>query len=181
MKSFASRLLEGLGSLLRRGHGAGAEDWGLISPKLEAVRRSLAFEALAGADLLAVTRNLEEERVPAGAVLLVEGRLNHSFYLLVEGVCEVSLGGARTALLHPGDFFGESSHVRRGAALATVRAITPVRLLVANQERYAAIHPHIRGRSLARVAARREQGIRDRVRESQQAHPLAAASRHPIG
>lgn len=125
-------------------------DW-----KLDAVARNRAFEGVPRRDLPHIAAQLDELRAPARSVLMVEGRLNHSFFLLVEGTCEVLVGPWRKGILQANDFFGESSMESRGAASATVEAVTPVRLLVASHRQYAFLHPYIGRRSIAPVAPRR--------------------------
>ena len=62
--------------------------------------------------------------------MLVEGRKGDEFYVLVEGHVEVVYGGDVVNTLGPGQFFGEVALLGHSTRNATIRAATPVRLLV---------------------------------------------------
>ena len=64
-----------------------------------------------------------------GTVIAREGERGVGLFLILEGECEVSIGGRRKAKLGPGDFFGEVALLDGGPRTATVTAITPLRLV----------------------------------------------------
>jgi len=69
-----------------------------------------------------------------GEVLVRQGERGNEFFIIAEGQAEVSLldRGEEHAVrkLKPGDFFGERALLEGGIRTATVRALTPMRLLV---------------------------------------------------
>jgi CRP-like cAMP-binding protein len=79
---------------------------------------------------------LDEVEVEAGRLLVREGRRNDTFWILLEGEVEISVPGGPARVLRPGDFFGVTSVLDGGPAVATVRTITPVRALVASSTQF---------------------------------------------
>ena len=64
-----------------------------------------------------------------GMVLVAEGAAGYSFYVLVDGAAEVTVGGETVATYGPGDFFGEMAILGGGRRTATVTVTEPSRLL----------------------------------------------------
>ena len=69
-----------------------------------------------------------------GEVVVRQGERGAEFFIIAEGQAEVSIlerGEERVAnKLKPGDFFGERALLEGGVRTATVRALTPMRILV---------------------------------------------------
>ncbi len=65
----------------------------------------------------------------AGTVLVSEGATGYSFYVLLDGAAEVTVGGETVATYGPGDFFGEMAILGGGRRNATVTVTAPSRLL----------------------------------------------------
>jgi CRP-like cAMP-binding protein len=69
-----------------------------------------------------------------GEVVVRQGERGAEFFIIAGGQAEVSIleGGEERALRHlkPGDFFGERALLEGGIRTATVRALSPMRLLV---------------------------------------------------
>jgi len=85
------------------------------------------FPALTERELIRVTRHLEREVYPPGAVILSEGASPDKFYIVTRGQIEVlveTLDGERlvVARMERGQYFGEIELLQGGANLATVRA-----------------------------------------------------------
>ena len=72
--------------------------------------------------------------MPAGAIVITEGEVAGEFYAIADGTLEVTQGGARRNELARGDYFGEIALLRGSTRMATVRAVTPARLLVLSKE-----------------------------------------------
>ena len=88
------------------------------------------FAGCSADELRRVARYMLEEQHAAGAVLVGEGTEGDEFYVLVEGHVEVLYGGDVVNTLGPGQFFGEVALLGHSTRNATIRAATPVRLLV---------------------------------------------------
>lgn len=94
-----------------------------------------AFASLAADDLVALADRLDEERVPAGRIVVREGETDSSaLYLIEAGDVEVSHGEGHghvaLATLGPKQYFGELSLIDGAPRSATVTAKTDVHLLV---------------------------------------------------
>jgi CRP/FNR family cyclic AMP-dependent transcriptional regulator len=73
---------------------------------------------------------VDEVSLPAGRVLMREGRLGDEFFVIVEGKVRIERGGRRVDLEGPGDFLGEIALVDHRPRTATAICVTPCRLLV---------------------------------------------------
>ena len=65
----------------------------------------------------------------AGTPLVTEGSAGYSFYVLLDGAAEVTVGGETVATYAPGDFFGEMAILGDGRRTATVTVTEPSRIL----------------------------------------------------
>ena len=114
-----------------------------VDPKLQALARNRAFLSVPRSELPKIARFFDEVSLPAGRVLLHEGRLNHSLILLVEGTVQVRQSKNPKGRMQAGDFFGEVSIESGRPARAEVVAVTPVRLLVAGDQQYCSIRERL--------------------------------------
>jgi CRP-like cAMP-binding protein len=64
-----------------------------------------------------------------GATLVTEGAAGYSFYVLLDGAAEVTVGDETVATYGPGDFFGEMAILGGGLRSATVTVTAPSRIL----------------------------------------------------
>jgi hypothetical protein len=71
-------------------------------------------------------------KVKEGAVLVEQGQLGHELYLLLDGVLSVEVDGEPVAELGPGAVLGERAILEGGRRTSTLRALTPVRVAVAD-------------------------------------------------
>ena len=82
-----------------------------------------------------------------GDELCVEGQPGDDFFVVVDGTAEATVGGDPLGELGPGSFFGEMALIDGGDRSATVRAKTPMRLLVLGRhdfnEMLSTAMPHI--------------------------------------
>jgi CRP-like cAMP-binding protein len=137
-------------------------------PKAEALRQVPLFARCTSQELEFVASRTDEVEVPAGRLLVQQGRPADTFYVLLEGEAELEVDGKPRPTLKPGDFFGEISMLDRGPATATVVTRTPARLMVMSHAQFrdaikgsegllgqvmAAMGERLRADSLARQSA----------------------------
>jgi CRP-like cAMP-binding protein len=72
----------------------------------------------------------EELEVQAGESIVREGHVDHEWYVVLAGEASVSTMGHVLGVLGPGEHFGEIAILSRQARRFTVRALTPMRVLV---------------------------------------------------
>jgi CRP/FNR family cyclic AMP-dependent transcriptional regulator len=105
-----------------------------------------------------VARRADTVDIPEGRQLLIEGRLPHEFFLILDGEVDVLHGTDRLATLGPGDFFGEIALVEHSRRTASVVSTKPTTLVVMSSQAFDAVR-----RELPRVAERIESAIRERL------------------
>ncbi|HJS26972.1 MAG TPA: cyclic nucleotide-binding domain-containing protein [Actinomycetota bacterium] len=108
-------------------------------------------------ELAIITRASKEVSHKEGTVIAREGERGIGLFLILEGQCNVSIGGKTKARLGPGDFFGEVALLDGGPRTATVTAMSPVRLVGITGWVFRGLlmeHPSIALRTLESVAGR---------------------------
>jgi CRP-like cAMP-binding protein len=120
------------------------------------------FAGLSKDDQKVVAQYADEVDVEPGTVLAQEGRLAYEFFAIKAGSAEVKVGGAHTATLGPGDFFGEIGLLGGDRRVASVVATTPMSLVVltgsqlrAIDSRMPGVAERIRSAMAQRIAANR--------------------------
>jgi len=107
--------------------------------RVRAKRAALArHPLLAGCTPLTVRRFAafaDEVRVPAGEVVVEQGRHGLWFFVIDRGEAEVLHDGVLTGLLGPGQHFGEAAVLRQEVQPATVRALSDMTLYVVGCQR----------------------------------------------
>ena len=98
--------------------------------KVEALRRAPLFEGLSKRELRELARATEDLKIEAGTVLCREGSLGREFFVIVDGVVEVTKDGRRLATRKAGEFFGEIALITTTKRTATVTAKTPIRCFI---------------------------------------------------
>ncbi|MDQ2728945.1 MAG: cyclic nucleotide-binding domain-containing protein [Actinomycetota bacterium] len=88
-------------------------------------------------ELAAVADVLVEEEVDAGSVLTREGQDGGTAYIIVEGNADVVREGHTLASLGPGEIVGELSLLDQQPRIATVIAVTPLKLLAFSHDDFA--------------------------------------------
>ena len=88
------------------------------------------FNQLSKRELAMVAQQTDEVDVEAGSVLAREGDFGHEFFVIIDGTAEVLQGETCLAELGPGEFFGEMALVEEDRRMATVKAISPMKVLV---------------------------------------------------
>ena len=98
--------------------------------KVEVLKRVPLFEGLSKKELAGLARATDDVAVDAGTVLCREGRLAQEFFVIVEGVAEVTKDGKHVATREAGEFFGEIGLITTTTRTATVMAKTPLRCFI---------------------------------------------------
>lgn len=98
--------------------------------KIEALKRAPLFEGLSKKELRELASATEDLKIEAGTVMCREGSLGREFFVIVEGVAEVTKGGKRLATRQAGEFFGEIALITTTKRTATVTAKTPIRCFI---------------------------------------------------
>ena len=98
--------------------------------KVEALGRAPLFEGLSKKELRELARATEDLKIEAGTVLCREGSLGREFFVIVDGVVEVTKDGRRLATRKAGEFFGEIALITTTKRTATVTAKTPIRCFI---------------------------------------------------
>jgi CRP-like cAMP-binding protein len=88
------------------------------------------FSSLSKGELEKLSRWTDDLTVREGEELATEGRFAHEFFMIEEGTAKVLKGGEEIAELGPGDFFGEIGVLEKELRTATVRATSPMRLII---------------------------------------------------
>jgi CRP-like cAMP-binding protein len=142
--------------------------------------------------LRALAAALTPRAVAAGAAVIRQGEPGDSFYILVEGEATVSRrrpDGEEMllAILRPGDYFGEASLLRQSPRVATVRALTDLRLLrLGAAEFYRLLAGQIPEQTADAIRAREDLARCDLVahlgpRELELVRAHLRTERHPAG
>jgi CRP-like cAMP-binding protein len=87
------------------------------------------FASLEPEQLERLAGHVEAVEVDAGTVLATEGDFGYAMFAIEEGAAEVSRGGEAIATLGPGDVFGEVAVLASGRRIASVVALSRMRLL----------------------------------------------------
>ena len=113
-----------------------------MATHVDQLKATPLFSELAPADLQFLAGQVDEVSIPAGTVLITEGAGNNVFFVILEGVVDVSVGGKHRRTLGPHDFFGEISMMELDPATATVASRTPVRALVMSRAQFSEVKAH---------------------------------------
>ncbi len=110
--------------------------------------REIGLFGALGDDMLEhLTTTLKTVRCEAGSCIFKEDDTAREFYVVLDGEVEVSKRGkggreTRVAILGPNDCFGEMSLLDMQPRSATVRAVSPVRLLRVTSEDMDGLYRH---------------------------------------
>jgi CRP-like cAMP-binding protein len=98
--------------------------------------------------------------VEPGRTLTAEGTVGREFFVIESGEAAVSVNGTDVALLGPGSFFGEIALLGHELRTATVRALSPMTVLVQTPAEFhelVEVAPSVRAQlEQARVARKEE-------------------------
>ena len=129
------------------------------------------FAILSERQLADVASHADEVEVEAGRTLMDEGAFGYEFFAVEDGTAEVTRDGAHVADLGPGDIFGEIALLEAPRRTATVRATTPMRLVVMHRRDFRALAD--RSRPWPTACARSSASARHR------AHAATPSPRRP--
>jgi CRP-like cAMP-binding protein len=104
--------------------------------KMDHLRRIPIFARCTKAELASLAQNTDQVDLEAGRTLIVQGRPNHNFCIILQGELDVFVDGKPIDHLGPGQFFGEISMLDGGPATATVTTTTPVEALVMSHAQF---------------------------------------------
>jgi CRP/FNR family transcriptional regulator, cyclic AMP receptor protein len=119
------------------------------------------FSTLSKRELTEVAQQTDDLDVAEGKTLAREGDIGHEFFLIAEGIAEVTRGGSRVAELGPGDFFGEMALLGEDRRTATVTATSPMRVIVMTRQSFRTIDrtmPSVHAKIAEAIEARRPAG-----------------------
>jgi aromatic-L-amino-acid/L-tryptophan decarboxylase len=124
---------------ITRGRSADGATTGSVSVDRSRVKGVPLFASLSDEQLDRVLVSAREVSISSGTPIVERWDYGRDFFLLLEGLAEVRRPDGHLATIGPGDFFGELAALDWGASfgyprLATVTAVSPVRLLVIGAE-----------------------------------------------
>src|ERR1017187_7480749 len=105
-------------------------------PKALDLKTIWLFSSCTASELRKIRSSLDEVVVPAGKVLVEEGRIGMEFFLIVSGTAAVTREGKKVATLGPGGYFGELALLDRRPRSASVVSATDMDLLVLSQRQF---------------------------------------------
>jgi len=105
-------------------------------PKATDLKSIWLFSSCTGAELRKIRASLDALTVPAGKVLVEEGRIGQEFFIIVDGKATVSRNGRKVATLSAGDHFGELALLDRRPRSASVTSTTHLDVLVMSQRQF---------------------------------------------
>lgn len=124
------------------------------------------FSECSRRELTVIARAAKEVSHRKGVVIAREGERGIGLFLILQGGCEVTIGGKRKAKLGPGDFFGEVALLDGGPRTATVTALTDVKLVGITAWVFRGLlmeHPSIALKTLEAVAGRLRSAAKELV------------------
>lgn len=129
---------------------------GVSESRADALRSLPLFEGLAEEELGVVAGLVDDIEVEPGEVLTTEGEPGHESFIVVSGTAEVSIAGKGIATLGAGALIGEMALLDGKPRSATVRAATPMHLLVVGADEFETLlgQPTVAVRILRSVAQR---------------------------
>ena len=128
--------------------------------KLESIALAPTFAGLGAIELRHVAGCLDEVEIPReGFALIREGRVNRTFWLIVEGRVGVTFAGRPMRSHGAGEVLGVPSLLDRKPAGVTVVTLEPVRALVASVLQFEAM------RCLPSIDLRLRAAVSERLRD----------------
>jgi serine/threonine protein phosphatase PrpC len=107
-----------------------------IEAVTEVMRQVFLFRQMSQPDLLTIAPYLEDRVFEKDEVICSEGEPADEFFVLVSGRVRVTTGTTHLVDVSRGGHFGELALARPSTRSATVKALTPTRLLALSRERF---------------------------------------------
>lgn len=126
-------------------------------PTFEMLRRLRLVDGVSDRRLRRVAGLFDPQTFKAGKIVMMERYHGEEFVLIVEGSADVAREGQHVATLGPGSFFGEAGLLTHRDRNATVRAVTPLKVLMLDADAFAVLR-----RELPEVAERIDEESRRR-------------------
>jgi CRP/FNR family transcriptional regulator, cyclic AMP receptor protein len=105
--------------------------------KVELLKKVPLFSRCSKRELAEIATLADEVDLREGKELIREGASGREFFILLEGRADVTKDGKRINQMGPGEFFGEIALVAPSPVrTATVKATTPVRVLVVTAQNF---------------------------------------------
>ncbi len=95
-----------------------------VAAAVDALKKVPLFEDLDSRELQDIANSMRERRVAAGDVVLEQGAAGAGFFVVDQGMAEVTVDGDPVATIGPGDYFGEIALLTGSDRTATVTAQT---------------------------------------------------------
>jgi len=131
--------------------------------RTERLEKIPLFEGLSEGDLKMLGGWTDEVEVPAGKFLVRQGAYPHEFMVIEDGTVEVTHDGDRLAELGPGDFFGEMALLSNHPRMASIVALSDVRLVVMHERNFRAMEE-----AMPQVAERIQAVMEERLRADEE-------------
>jgi CRP-like cAMP-binding protein len=107
-----------------------------VNPKIVELKRVPIFAGLSPSLLRSLASNLDEVTIPKGEKFVTEGRSNDTFFIVLDGEAELTVGGRAHEVVGQGGIIGLPSMFTRLDSTADAVARKPVRALVASHKQF---------------------------------------------
>jgi len=97
--------------------------------RFRALKQLAFFHAFPDAELWEIVNASSWRDVPADTSIMLEGEVDKSFYLIIDGRVEVSKSGVAIDTLGAGDCFGEMGYLSGRGRTASIHAREPLRIM----------------------------------------------------
>jgi CRP-like cAMP-binding protein len=126
-------------------------------PKYDLIRKVPLFAELNRREVATLAKLLEEVDVPAGRVIIRQGRRGSEFFIILDGRVRIERDGNVLSELGPGDFLGEIALVDGRPRTASAITEEPSRLFVLTSQSFNSmlrLHPAVESKVLRALAQR---------------------------
>jgi CRP/FNR family transcriptional regulator, cyclic AMP receptor protein len=127
------------------------------NPKYDLIRNVPLFAELNRREVATLAKLLEEVDVPAGRVIIRQGRRGSEFFIILDGRVRIERDGNVLSELGPGDFLGEIALVDGRPRTASAITEEPSRLFVLTSQSFNSmlrLHPAVESKVLRALAQR---------------------------